>query len=401
MLQKEINISDYNYFLSEEKIAKYPLNERDKSKLLVYEKSNIYKKVFNEIPDFFGKDDLLVFNETKVIQARMEFEKETGAAIEIFCLEPDFPSDYERIFQSKNECSWKCSVGNLKKWKSGKLYKILNSEKGDFILSAEKISHDSISQRIQFQWDNDFYSFGDILEIIGQTPIPPYLKRKSELSDKERYQTIYSKNKGSVAAPTAGLHFTEKVISEIQKKGTKTDYLTLHVGAGTFRPVKSENIESHEMHTEHFIVSKYNLKNFIEKSGKITATGTTTVRSIESLYWLGVKLITENDTSFELKQWDAYNLSQEISVENSLKALLNYLKINNLENLQASTQIIIAPGYKFKIVNRLITNFHQPQSTLLLLVSAFIGDDWKKVYNYAVENNFRFLSYGDSSILIP
>jgi S-adenosylmethionine:tRNA ribosyltransferase-isomerase len=401
MLQKEINISDYNYFLSEEKIAKYPLNERDKSKLLVYEKSNIYKKVFNEIPDFFGKDDLLVFNETKVIQARMEFEKETGAAIEIFCLEPDFPSDYERIFQSKNECSWKCSVGNLKKWKSGKLYKILKSEKGDFILSAEKISHDSISQRIQFQWDNDFYSFGDILEIIGQTPIPPYLKRKSELSDKERYQTIYSKNKGSVAAPTAGLHFTEKVISEIQKKGTKTDYLTLHVGAGTFRPVKSENIESHEMHTEHFIVSKYNLKNFIEKSGKITATGTTTVRSIESLYWLGVKLITENDTSFELKQWDAYNLSQEISVENSLKALLNYLKINNLENLQASTQIIIAPGYKFKIVNRLITNFHQPQSTLLLLVSAFIGDDWKKVYNYAVENNFRFLSYGDSSILIP
>ncbi len=401
MLQKEINISDYNYFLSEEKIAKYPLNERDKSKLLVYEKSNIYKKVFNEIPDFFGKDDLLVFNETKVIQARMEFEKETGAAIEIFCLEPDFPSDYERIFQSKNECSWKCSVGNLKKWKSGKLYKILNSEKGDFILSAEKISHDSISQRIQFQWDNDFYSFGDILEIIGQTPIPPYLKRKSELSDKERYQTIYSKNKGSVAAPTAGLHFTEKVISEIQKKGTKTDYLTLHVGAGTFRPVKSENIESHEMHTEHFIVSKYNLNNFIEKSGKITATGTTTVRSIESLYWLGVKLITENDTSFELKQWDAYNLSQEISVENSLKALLNYLKINNLENLQASTQIIIAPGYKFKIVNRLITNFHQPQSTLLLLVSAFIGDDWKKVYNYAVENNFRFLSYGDSSILIP
>lgn len=401
MNPKSIKIDNFSYDLPDTKIAKYPVSGRKNSKLLVYNDEKIYSKSFADIVNYFEKDDLLIFNETKVIQARLNFKKITGAAIEIFCLEPYMPADYERIFQSKVECSWKCIVGNLKKWKEGRLINEITVKGKKNTVYAEIIERQENNQIIKFSWDNNDINFADILENAGQTPIPPYLNRKSETSDKSTYQTVYSKHKGSVAAPTAGLHFTDDILTQLRDKGVVLDFLTLHVGAGTFKPVKSDTVEGHEMHTEHFKVSKNTLKLLLEKKGRITATGTTTVRTLESVYWLGVKILENPKTDFDIKQWDAYELRQDVDFEKAINAVSNFIDSNNLNFLEASTQIIIAPGYKFRVINRLITNFHQPKSTLLLLIAALTGENWKNIYDFALNNDYRFLSYGDSSLIIP
>lgn len=398
---KSTQIDDYTYHLPESKIAKYPLSERDGSKLLSYDKGNIKHIDFKNIPEFYTENDLIVFNDTKVIQARLIFEKPTGAKIEIFCLEPYEPSDYERIFQEKQKCTWACIIGNKKKWKEGYLALELNINKKKTTIRAKKQLTNENADLIQFSWDNTEISFGDILESMGETPIPPYLKRQSEESDKERYQTVYSKIKGSVAAPTAGLHFTNNILNSLKAQKVKTETVTLHVGAGTFKPVKSLFIGDHEMHTEHFSFNKNLLKTLIKHKGNITATGTTTVRTLESIYWLGVKILEGKTEDLLIKQWEVYDLPDNIDPERSINALITYMNVNTIETFHSSTQIIIVPGYTFKIINKLITNFHMPKSTLLLLIAAFIGNDWKKVYDYALNNGFRFLSYGDSSFLIP
>ncbi|MCF6366527.1 MAG: S-adenosylmethionine:tRNA ribosyltransferase-isomerase [Bacteroidales bacterium] len=397
----ELQIKDYNYELPENRIAKYPLPERDSSKLLVYEKGKISNSSFSKLTNLFSSNELFVFNNTKVIQARLNFKKITGANIEIFCLEPVEPTDYNLMFQSVKSCKWKCIVGNLKKWKTGNLNLNVKLDNSETVVKAKKEESFFDSHIIEFSWDNPGISFGNILEQTGQTPIPPYLKRKSEEDDKKRYQTVYSKHKGSVAAPTAGLHFTENVLKSLSKKGIDTGFITLHVGAGTFKPVKSDFVSEHEMHTEHFSVTKDLIEKLILKAGKITAVGTTTVRTLESLYYLGLRLEQNPDLSnFHIKQWEVYDMKQSISSERALKNILTYMLKKGISKIDASTQIIIVPGFKFRLTDKLITNFHQPKSTLLLLIAAFIGKDWKKVYDFALNNNFRFLSYGDSSVLI-
>lgn len=399
---RSIKTEDYSYILPNNRIAKYPLPNRDNSKLLIYNKGNISHRKFYELPDLFSENDLIVFNNTKVIQARLIFYKPTGARIEIFCLEPLSPPDYAMIFQESNKCTWKCIVGNLKKWKNDPVYSEIFVKGYHLKIEAKKVAGNSGSLQVEFIWNNSEVTFGDILEAMGQTPIPPYLKRDSEDSDKNNYQTVYSKYKGSVAAPTAGLHFTYKTLESLKKKSVKCDNVTLHIGAGTFKPVKSEKIGDHEMHTEHFSVDLSLITKLINNIGQIIATGTTTVRTLESLYWLGVKIKKGQDlNNHHIDQWETYDMPDDISVTDSLKSLSEYIISNQKETINASTQIIIVPGYKFKIVNKLITNYHQPKSTLLLLIAAFIGDDWKNVYQYAFENDFRFLSYGDSSFLIP
>ena len=397
---ENIRIEDYSYDLPDNRIAKYPLKQRDQSQLLVYNKGEISKDRFVSIDQYIDSKTTCVFNNTKVIQARLKFFKETGAQIEIFCLEPIEPSDYVLAFQQTERITWKCIVGNLKKWKDQDLKKIISIQNTEVELIASKIQSQGNTQVIVFSWNNSDFTFSEILENIGATPIPPYLKRESENIDKERYQTVYSKLKGSVAAPTAGLHFTENVLNKLKEKQIKIEEVTLHVGAGTFTPVKSETINKHEMHTEHFVVRKENLENLLN-SEKIAAVGTTSVRTIESIYWLGVKLLTTKDFKPHISQWEAYKLNDNISKKKALESLLKYMESNSITELHASTQIMIFPGYKFRLVDLLITNFHQPNSTLLLLIAAFIGDDWKKVYDFALNNDFRFLSYGDSSILIP
>jgi len=397
-----INIQDYNYNLPDEKIAKYPLKDRENSKLLIYDNGNISEKKFKNITDLISENELLIFNNTKVIQARLNFKKETGAKIEVFCLEPIEPSDYNLIFQSTKSCKWKCIVGNLKKWKKGNISFDYIDKNIVTKVYATKLSSENDSHTIEFSWNNENISFADILEKNGEIPIPPYLNRKSEESDLTRYQTIYSKHKGSVAAPTAGLHFSEETLKKLNKKGVKIDNITLHVGAGTFKPVKTSSIINHEMHTEHFSVTKNLLENILNNIGKIIAVGTTTVRTLESIYFLGLKLQNNSKTiNFHISQWEVYNFEKKISVKDAIKNIINFMNINDIEIINASTQIIIVPGYKFMIVNKLITNFHQPKSTLLLLISAFVNEDWKSIYKFALENNFRFLSYGDSSLLIP
>ncbi|NPA67563.1 MAG: S-adenosylmethionine:tRNA ribosyltransferase-isomerase [Chlorobi bacterium] len=397
-----ININDFNYNLPETEIAKYPLPNRSDSKLLIYNKGKIYDKHFKDLPSILQKNDLLIFNTTKVIRARLIFRKLTGAKIEIFCLEPHAPSDYEQIFQETESCKWKCAVGNLKKWKQGKLIAEYTVNGKKISLEAKRVDGLNNYQIIELKWNNKNITFGDILEHAGKTPVPPYLKRDSEEIDKNRYQTVYSEQKGSVAAPTAGLHFTEELIKKLKDKGIKTANLTLHVGAGTFKPVKSDFIKDHEMHTEHFIVGKELILSLMSNKNNNVAVGTTSVRTIESLYLLGVKLQKDkNPEALHLSQWEAYNLPLTLSPKEALTNILSYMDKNKTEYFEASTQIMIVPGYKFKMTDKLITNFHQPKSTLLLLVDAFIGNDRKKVYDYALKNNFRFLSYGDSSILIP
>lgn len=401
---KHIKISDYNYPLPDERIAKYPLKERDSSKLLVYKHGEIEENIFTSLPEYIEPGTLMIFNNTKVIQARLHFRKETGALIEIFCLEPIKPNDYVLNFQQTEHSAWLCMVGNLKKWKEGELCKEITVKGKTITLKAKRGECYGTSHWIDFTWDNPEVTFADILEVFGELPIPPYLNRDTEESDKETYQTVYSKIKGSVAAPTAGLHFTERVLNSLKEKGVDLEEVTLHVGAGTFRPVKSEEIAGHDMHTEYISVNKQTIEKLLAHNAEVTAVGTTSVRTIESLYYIGVTLSANPEATQEelhVKQWMPYENTICISSQEALQNILDYMNRNNLDALHTSTQIIIAPGYDYKIVKRIVTNFHQPQSTLLLLVSAFVKGDWKKIYDYALAHDFRFLSYGDSSLLIP
>ena len=406
METQHIHISDYTYELPDERIAKFPIAQRDHSKLLVYRHGEVSEDVFYHLPDYLPTGALMVFNNTKVIQARIHFRKETGALIEVFLLEPAAPSDYELMFQTHGHCEWYCLVGNQKKWKEGSLRRSLEVNGVTLTLQATRLGEHGTSQHIAFDWDNDNVSFAEILDAVGELPIPPYLNRETQESDKTTYQTVYSKIKGSVAAPTAGLHFTDQVLSELDAHGIDREELTLHVGAGTFKPVKSEEIGGHEMHSEYISVRKQTLEKLLRHHASAIAVGTTSVRTLESLYYMGVKLEQNPNLTEEqlhVNQWEPYQLSaeQEITPEKAIQNLLDYLKRNDLNTLHTSTQIIIAPGYQYKIVKILVTNFHQPQSTLLLLVSAFVHGDWRKIYDYALAHEFRFLSYGDSSLLIP
>lgn len=409
---KHIHISDYNYPLPEERIAKFPLAQRDQSKLLVYRHGEVSEDTFCNLPQYLEQGDLMIFNNTKVIQARMHFRKETGALIEVFILEPAKPAEYQENFISKGECSWYCLVGNLKKWKEGSLKKKFEYGDKSFTLTATRGEVHGTSHEIHFSWDNPEVTWAEILDIVGELPIPPYLNRDTEESDKSTYQTVYSKIKGSVAAPTAGLHFTPEVLKALDDKGIDREELTLHVGAGTFKPVKSEEIQDHEMHTEYVSVRRETIEKLIKHNGKAIAVGTTSVRTLESLYYMGLKVMNNETTNLHVNQWEPYEGSrgekgskgsrgEKSSSIEVLKALLDYMDKNGLQVLHSSTQIIIAPGYEYKIVKKLVTNFHQPKSTLLLLVSALLHGDWHKVYDYALAHNFRFLSYGDSSLLIP
>ena len=418
---KHIHISDFNYELSDERIAKFPLQQRDHSKLLIYQHGEVSDDVFLNLPNHLPQGALMVFNNTRVIQARLHFRKETGALIEVFLMEPALPADYEQMFQTTGKCSWLCMVGNLKKWKEGPLMRDFEIKGKALTLSATMDRNKTMEKSggtnywVDFEWDNPEVNFAEILEAVGELPIPPYLNRATQESDKTTYQTVYSKIKGSVAAPTAGLHFTDAVLHDLDQKGVVRDEVTLHVGAGTFKPVKSVEIEDHHMHTEYIVVHRHTFERLLQHDCRVIAVGTTSVRTLESLYYMGVKLAmnpqcTEED--LHVNQWEPYDLThneeglvlvdgEPVSVEQSVRNLLDYLNRDGLEALHSSTQIIIAPGYVYKIVKMLVTNFHQPQSTLLLLVSAFLKGDWRKVYDYALSHDFRFLSYGDSSLLIP
>lgn len=414
MSVSDIKIKDYTYSLPDVRIAKYPLAHRDESKLLVYGQGDISQDIFKNVSRYIPEGSLMVYNNTKVIYARLHFRKENkvaigqpGALIEVFLLEPEQPRDYEQMFQSKGNCTWVCMIGNLKKWREGiTLMRTVRVGERDVVIKAERGEEKATGWSVSFTYSEDV-SFAEILEAIGELPIPPYLNRKSEESDKTTYQTVYSKIKGSVAAPTAGLHFTPEVLSDVDAHNIERQEVTLHVGAGTFRPVKSEEIGGHVMHREYICVSKAVIERLIAHEGKAVAVGTTSVRTLESLYYIGCKLLDNPDLEEEklvVGQWEPYENAAsktEVSGVRALKAVAEWLNRNGLTALHTSTKIIIVPGYHYHIVNRLITNFHQPQSTLLLLVSAFIGDDWRKVYDYALSNDFRFLSYGDSSILIP
>ena len=465
---KNIHISDYNYPLPDERIAKFPLAERDSSKLLIYNHGEVSEDKFTSLPNYLPKGALMIFNNTKVIQARLHFRKTSpnpsqgggcrpdgtpiqGALIEVFCLEPAFPNDYQLNFSTKGCVQWYCLVGNLKKWKEGKLYRTIDMPDGTKIeLACERKGIHGTSHIIEFSWEQTpsvlqtspplwgeshpdgnaecnplpikgemgkaqrgSVSWAELLDAIGELPIPPYLNRETQESDKKTYQTVYSKIKGSVAAPTAGLHFTERVLKSLDEAGIEREELTLHVGAGTFKPVKSEEIGGHDMHTEHIAVRRQTIEKLIAHGGEAIAVGTTSVRTLESLYYMGIlseKLKAKSEKSeytetgdaeeLHVTQWLPYE-TEPVPTVDALKSLLDYMDRHNLDVLQSSTQIIIAPGYEYHIVKRIVTNFHQPQSTLLLLVSAFVKGDWHKIYDYALAHDFRFLSYGDSSLLIP
>ena len=402
---RHIHISDYNYPLPDERIAKFPIARRDHSKLLIYNKGEVSSDVFYNLPQYLPKGALMVFNNTKVIQARMHFRKDTGALIEVFLLEPADPSDYELMFQTTDHCAWYCLVGNLKKWKEGTLRREVEIHGQTIVVCATRGELHGTSHRIDFEWTGDF-SFAEIIDVMGELPIPPYLNRETQESDKTTYQTVYSKIKGSVAAPTAGLHFTPEVLADLDAHGIQREELTLHVGAGTFKPVKSEEIEGHEMHTEYVSVRRDTIQKLIDHEGSAIAVGTTSVRTLESLYYMGLKVMRDpslNENQLHVAQWEPYGevRSGEVKSVEALKALLAWMDARALTVLHSSTQIIIAPGYDYHIVKMLVTNFHQPQSTLLLLVSAFVKGDWHKIYDYALSHDFRFLSYGDSSLLIP
>ena len=430
METKDIQISDYNYPLPDERIAKFPKAERDTSKLLVYKKGVVSEDVFRNLPDYLPEGALMVMNNTRVIQARLHFRKKSvdvkgesrdGALIEVFLLEPFAPADYEQMFQQTQRCTWLCLVGNLKKWKEGPL----TIEHGPLTFSATRKGEHGTSQLVEFEWSGG-QSFAEVLDILGELPIPPYLNRETQESDKTTYQTVYSKIKGSVAAPTAGLHFTDRVLSAVDARGIEREEVTLHVGAGTFRPVKSETIGDHPMHTEYIAVHRRTIERLLAHDCQAIAVGTTSVRTLESLYYMGLKILRRPDITEEelhVNQWEPYeriemiderydyNQGDNQGVQGnhifhlspfiSIQALLEWMDRNGLTVLHSSTQIIIAPGYDYKIVKMLITNFHQPQSTLLLLVSAFVHGDWRRIYDYALSHDFRFLSYGDSSLLIP
>jgi len=395
----KVIVSDFDYILPSERIAKFPLQNRHESKLLVYKNGEISHTYFEKIQELIKSNNLLIFNNTRVVQARLNFKRKTGATIEIFILEPVEPSDYVLNFSSTKSCVWKCIVGNLKRWKEDELdFEVPNSK---ITLKARKVELMREAVIVEFTWNDENINFAHIIELSGEVPIPPYLNRNAEDSDKKTYQTVYAKPEGSVAAPTAGLHFTPQIIENIVNKGIKTSFVTLHVGAGTFKPVKSETISDHEMHTEHFFITKETLSELKNHNGGIVSVGTTTLRTLESIYWIGVKIKCGfmTDNVLTLKQWEPYSLPANISLIESLESIENLLNKMNYSHVSATTQLCVVPGYSFKVVDTLITNYHQPRSTLLMLVAAFIGEDWEKVYDYALRNDFRFLSYGDSSIL--
>ena len=399
-----IKIEDFNYNLPDNQIAKYPLPKRDMSKLLYQVGGKIAEHRFTELPSLLPPNSLLIFNETKVVNARLIFNKSTGATIEIFCLEPIEPvNDFQLAYQQKSPVVWKCLIGNAKRWKSGKLTLDFNIQNKHIVLFAEKVEQLSEGYLVEFSWVNHEITFSEIISNCGMVPIPPYLNRKAEEDDKKRYQTIYAEHEGSVAAPTAGLHFTSAIILELKKKNIETDELTLHVGAGTFKPVVSSTISNHEMHTEKVLVSLETLIHIKQKlDDPIIPVGTTSMRTLESLYWMALKLKNGKE-AFVVEQWDPYELNDEIefSAKDAISFLVTYLMKNDLKELKGETRLLIAPGYSFKFATGLITNFHQPKSTLLLLVSALIGESWKSAYDYALSNNFRFLSYGDSCLFLP
>ena len=396
----EIRIEDYSYELPDDRIAKYPLSERDASKLLKYSDSTVTEYSFRDMPSLIPENSLMIFNDTKVVPARLHFQRPTGAHIEIFCLEPVLPAEYASMFSVTESCRWKCIVGNIKRWKDDvlDLYNPENSEEiSSMALKASLIERQGETSIVEFSWQQSL-PFSKVLELGGSIPIPPYLNRDTEAVDLERYQTLYARYRGSVAAPTAGLHFTEKVLGEIRAKGVETDTVCLHVGAGTFLPVKSSLVSEHNMHREPFVVTLEFLERLLARAGKVVAVGTTSVRTLESLYYVGVKCI-ETGAPADVDQWDPYVRTYEYTLEDAIKALIQFLKDNSLSQIQLGTRIIIVPGYEFKVVDILVTNFHQPQSTLLLLISAFVKGDWKNIYDFALNHDFRFLSYGDSSIL--
>ncbi len=404
---KQIHIADYDYPLPDERIAKYPKAVRDESKLLLYRAGEIGEDVFRGLPAHLPAGALMVFNNTKVIQARLHFHKSTGALIEVFCLEPHTPRDYQQNFAATRRVTWTCLVGNLKKWKEGRLEREISVGGRKITLTAERVGVSGTGHEVVFDWGDDSVAFSEVLEAIGELPIPPYLNRATEESDLRTYQTVYSKIKGSVAAPTAGLHFTDAVLAALDAKGVEREEITLHVGAGTFKPVKSEEIGGHAMHSEWIAVRRETIARLLAHGGQCIAVGTTSVRTLESLYYIGVLLrrnpaATQDD--LHVPQWLPYEYAAEsgekLTTEEALREVAAYLDRNALPVLHTSTQIIIAPGYEYHIVRAIVTNFHQPKSTLLLLVSAFIGEDWHRVYRYALEHDFRFLSYGDSSLLM-
>ncbi len=400
-ISEKIELSEYNYHLPKERIAQYPVDERDMSKLLIYDDGKISDKIFRNIDENIPSDHLLIFNNTRVVRARLKFQKSTGAAIEIFCIEPADPPEYERSFSTKGSVIWKCIVGNLKKWKTGKLKKKFFLNGSSYELHAERLIQMNDTLEIRFSWDCSEITFATILEATGHIPLPPYIEREDKETDAASYQTVYARVKGSVAAPTAGLHFTDLVFRKLEEKGIKTAHITLHVGAGTFQPIKSENISEHEMHCEHFIITRNAVKRILENYGKVIAVGTTSVRTLESIYWIGKKFISgvPSPSNISVDQWEPYLDDSSCSAESALKAIINFMDKWKLSSIEASTSLLIVPGYRFRMINGIITNFHQPGSTLLLLVSAWTGSRWKEIYRYALENNFRFLSYGDSSLL--
>ena len=405
-------IADFNYPLPDERIAKYPLPERDHSKLLIYRDGAVSEDHFYNVGEYINPSALLIYNNTRVIQARLEFYKTTGARIEVFCLEPLTPHDYQLSLSSTTGCTWKCMVGNAKKWHDEPVTLTINHSPSAITLRAYKEAQMGNTFAVRFEWDGDDISFAEILDAAGELPIPPYLNRKTEASDLKTYQTVYSRIKGSVAAPTAGLHFTESVLADLHRRGIGTDELTLHVGAGTFLPVKTADANEHTMHTEIIAVPRETIAHILAKLGSIVAVGTTSMRTLESLYFIGCQLRNaemseyRNIDSIHVDQFEPYEndsqhsaLSPRLSTAEALQSILDYLDATHQQTLHAETQIMIKPGYTFHVVDQLITNFHQPQSTLLLLVSAFVGGDWHTIYDYALSHDFRFLSYGDSSIL--
>lgn len=405
---KQIHIADYNYPLPDERIAKYPKAVRDESKLLLYRGGEIGEDVFHHLPDYIPEGALMVFNNTKVIRARLHFHKQTGALIEVFCLEPHTPHDYQLNFSARRRVTWTCLIGNLKKWKDGRLERTIEVNGRAVTLTAERLGMSGTGHEVAFDWGDEGITFSEVLEAIGELPIPPYLNRATEASDLQTYQTVYSKIKGSVAAPTAGLHFTERVLAALDAKGVERNEITLHVGAGTFRPVKSEEIGGHAMHSEWIGVRRESIERLLAHEGRCIAVGTTSVRTLESLYYIGVLIRRSPDAAPEelcVPQWMPYEYAAsaepKLSTVEALREVLAYMDRHALPVLHTATQIIIAPGYTYHIVRGMVTNFHQPQSTLLLLVSALIGERWREVYDYALGHDFRFLSYGDSSLLMP
>jgi S-adenosylmethionine:tRNA ribosyltransferase-isomerase len=401
---EKISISDYSYDLPEEKIAIYPLTERDASKLLIYDKGNISADIYKNIAHYIPADSLLIFNDTRVIKARVRFQKATGGQIEIFCLEPyGSVNEYQTIMAMTGSVKWKCMIGGAGKWKEGALEKKIQVNDAAAMVEVRLVEKLSDAYIANFSWKPASLSFAEVIGAAGDIPLPPYIKRETGALDISRYQTVYAKEEGSVAAPTAGLHFTEAIFQQLAEKNISKDFVTLHVGAGTFKPVKAAVMEQHEMHAEWIDVSAALISNILSnKNKKIIAVGTTSLRTLESIYWLGVKAhLQPQSEKLTLSQWEIYRQLQQhdISVPVALTALLQWMEEKKTDRLFTQTQLLIAPGYTFKIINAIITNFHQPRSTLLLLVAAAVGNDWKKIYNYALENDFRFLSYGDGSLL--